>query len=83
MSAKPRVGWIRVVPGPGGQLDDPGTHRVVHGKPGQACAPVVEDPHEVTVVQPAYLRVGRVHPRRLTPGDLDRLAVRADIQLAV
>src|SRR5579859_1575150 len=83
MPAKPRIGRVRVVPGPGGQLDDPGTHRTVYRKPGQARTPVVEDPHEVTVAQPARLRVGRVHPHRLTPGDLDRLAVRADIQLAV
>ena len=42
--AKPRVGRVWVVPGPGGQLDDPGTHRVVHREPGQARTPVIEDP---------------------------------------
>src|SRR5215469_1955917 len=83
MPTKPRVGRVRVVPGTGGQLDDPGTHRVIHSQPGQAGTPVVEDPDELPIAQVPGDRVGRVHPRRLAPGDLDRLAVRTDIELAV
>src|SRR5215471_5113254 len=53
VTAEPRVGRVWVVLGPGGQLGDPGSHCVIHRKPGQARPPVVEDPHEVTVTQPA------------------------------
>jgi hypothetical protein len=55
----------------------PGPHRLVDSQPSQAGTPVVEDPHEVAVAQAADRCVGRVQPHRFTPGDLDRLAVRA------
>ena len=42
MPAKPRVGRVWVVPGPGGQLDDPGTHRVVHRKPGPDAVALIK-----------------------------------------
>ncbi len=83
MTAEARDGRVRVVPGAGGKLGDPRAHRLIDGQAGQAGAPVVEDPHEVAVVQAAGCRVAGIQPHRLTPGDLDRLAVRADIQLAV
>src|SRR6266567_491872 len=83
VTAKARVGRVRVVPGAGGKLGDPGPHRFVDSQPGQAGTPVVEDPYEVAVAQAAGCCVGRMQPHRFTPGDLERLAVRADVQLAV
>src|SRR5258706_1742441 len=83
VTAEARDGRVRVVPGAGGKLGDPRAHRLIDGQAGQAGTPVVEDPHEVAVVQAAGCRVAGIQPHRLTPGDLDGLAVRADIQLAV
>src|SRR5262249_7860634 len=61
----------------------PGRTASSTASPARQTPRVVEDPYEVPVAQPASRRVGGVHPHRFPPGDLDRLAMRADVQLAV
>src|SRR6478609_5049358 len=74
---------FRVVPGAGGELHHAGHDVVGDDSGGQARAAIVEQADDVAVGDAAARRIGGVEANGFATFDLPRLAVGAEIELAV